>query len=52
MKKTIKKLTIHKETLRRLEEAGLRVAGAADKTILSCNGTCGFDTCRCTTDRC
>lgn len=50
MKKNIRKLTIHKETLRQLGE--IRLAGAAeDKTILSCNGTCGFDTCRCWTNR-
>jgi hypothetical protein len=50
MQKTVKKLKIHKETLRRLEEARLRAAGAVeDRTILSCNGTCGFDTCRCWT---
>jgi hypothetical protein len=50
MKKTVKKLTLHKETLRDLEEVRLRAAGAQqDRTILSCNGTCGFDTCGCWT---
>lgn len=50
MKKNIKKLMIHKETLRHLEETRALAPGAAmNKTPLSCDGTCGFDTCRCWT---
>lgn len=53
MKKQTKKIVIHKETLRRLEDIRLQVGGAAQNlTPLSCDDTCGFDTCRCNTDRC
>lgn len=47
MKKSVKKLVISKETLRHLEEVRLKgaAAAAADKTYMSCIGTCGFESC-------
>jgi hypothetical protein len=47
VKKSVKKLVISKETLRHLEEVRLKgaAAAAADKTYMSCIGTCGFESC-------
>lgn len=40
MKKTLKKLTLNRETLRHLEAAGLRTAAGGGPTAIDCSITC------------
>ena len=40
MKKTLKTLSLNRETLRNLEEAGLRTAAGRGPTAIDCSVTC------------
>lgn len=46
MKKKVKKLALSKDTVLWLAEEKLPAGARPNLTPLSCDGTCGFDTCR------
>lgn len=44
MQKKLKKLALHKETLRNLEESALRNAAGGERTHTNCSNTCPVGT--------